>query len=109
MLGLFLIYYLGKSFYTLAQKHEKKPWGYAVLGVVSYYAGSIIGGVLLAIPIELFAEGGIEEFNNFLLGLLGVPFGLLGAYLTYKLLEKRFKGETITTIGRPDILDDDLM
>jgi hypothetical protein len=109
MLGLFLIYYLGKSFYTLAEGYEKSRWGYAVLGVVSYYAGTMIAAILAMILIELFYTGGIEAFNELLLNVIALPFGILSAYLMYKFLEKRFKGETVSVISDSTILDDEML
>lgn len=47
MLGIVFIYYIGKSFHTLTEEHNKNPWLWAILGVLSYYAGSIILGVLV--------------------------------------------------------------
>ena len=34
MLGLLLIYFIGKYFYDLAAEFEKNKWLYAILGVV---------------------------------------------------------------------------
>jgi hypothetical protein len=35
MLGLILIYFVGKAFYDLAGLHGKSQWGFAILGIVS--------------------------------------------------------------------------
>ena len=37
MLGLLLIYWIGKKYYELATEHNRSPWGYAILGVFVYY------------------------------------------------------------------------
>jgi len=52
MLGLLLIYFIGKYFYDLAILHEKSKWGWAVIGVVSYYAE----GFILAFGLGMIAE-----------------------------------------------------
>jgi glycopeptide antibiotics resistance protein len=109
MLGLFLIYYLGKSFYTLAEEYEKSRWGYAVLGVVSYYGGTMIAGILLFIVVEGFSDGNVEDISDIVLNIIALPFGILGAYLMYKFLEKRFKGETVSIISDSTILDDEML
>lgn len=109
MLGLFLIYFLGKSFYTLAKEYGQKTWKYAILGVVSYYAGTFIAGIFLVILIELFYAGGIETFNEYLLNFIALPFGILSAFLMYKFLEKRLKGETPRKLSDSTILDDEML
>ncbi len=44
MLGLFLLYFIGKIFYQLAEAHNKNKWVFAILGVIAYYAGTFLGG-----------------------------------------------------------------
>ena len=110
MLGLVLIYFLGKSFYQLAQQYDKSPWGYAVLGVISYYAGTFIAGILLVILMEINSAGSIDDTNEFVLGLVALPFGLLCAWGLYKFLENRFEGNvSVHNNINSDILDEDMI
>lgn len=111
MLGLVLIYFLGKYFYDLADEYDKNKWGFAILGVVSYYVGSFISAFLIVIVLEVSSPGAVDTINEHLLGLMAVPFGLLAAWILYKVLEKRFRNEYEAIKSNPnsDILDDDFL
>ena len=50
MLGFILLYWIGKYFYKLAEKYQKSEWGYALLGIGSYYGGILLAGFL---PVSL--------------------------------------------------------
>ena len=103
MLGLILLYWIGKYFYKLAEEYNKSKWGYAILGIVVYY-GSMIGiGIGLGITIEIFYPGFIETINETLLSILMLPIGILSCYIFYKYLDKTWKKnspkEEINQIG----------
>lgn len=83
-----LIYFAGRSFYNLAGQYNKNQWGFGILGVVSYYAGIFIGGIVLGVVLELFAPGFIDETNDMVLGLMTIPIGILTCWLTYVLLKR---------------------
>ena len=84
MLGLILIYWLGKKFYKLAEEYNKSQWGYAILGIVTYYAISIVFATVILFIMESFSN----TLNDYVLGLVAMPFGLLACYLLYKYFEK---------------------
>jgi len=110
MLGLVLIYFLGKYFYNLAEEHNRPPWGYAILGVASYYGGSFIFGIIIVLIMEWNSPGSIDNMSDLALGLISMPFGLLVAAGVYKLLEKRFIAQASGVKNmNPDILDDDFV
>ena len=88
MLGLILIYFVGKAFYDLAGKYNKSQWGFGILGVVSYYAGLIIGGSLLGVVIEFISPGFIDDTSETLLAVMALPLGVLTCWLTYVLLKR---------------------
>ncbi|MCB0439438.1 MAG: hypothetical protein KDD20_11930 [Mangrovimonas sp.] len=94
MLGLLLIYFIGKYFYDLAAEFEKNKWLYAILGVVMYYVGTFIGGLILGV-LDALMELGIDWDNNLLLGLLGLPFGIAASYLFYYLLKKSWSKSVV--------------
>ena len=108
MLGLILLYQIGKYFYKLAEEYNKSPWGFAVLGIVVYYAGILVCGFILGIVAEITAPGSLDNFNEVLLGILLLPFGILSCYLLYKYLEKTWKknkpnpSSLIEEIGKPN-------
>ncbi|WP_290697211.1 hypothetical protein [Lacinutrix sp.] len=106
MLGLILLYWVGKYFYKLAGEYNKSEWGFAILGIVSYYAGTILFGLIIGIIAEIISPGFFDEFNDIGLGLLMIPFGILTCYLLYKYLENTWKknqpnpSKLIDEIGR---------
>ncbi|WP_194767223.1 hypothetical protein [Tamlana sp. I1] len=90
MLGLVLLYWIGKYFYKLAEDYNKSKWGFAVLGIITYYGGIVLFSFITGIVMELVSPGLIERFNDTLLGFAMLPFGILSCYLFYKYLEKKW-------------------
>ena len=107
MLGILLIYLVGRKFYDLAGNHNKHQWGYAILGVFSYYVGTFIAGIVIALYLEFFGSTSIDEINEFVLSLIAIPFGLLACWVTYLLLEKNWEKKTVH--DNTDILDIDFI
>ncbi|WP_291866277.1 hypothetical protein [Maribacter sp.] len=103
MLGLLLLYWIGKYFYKLAEEYNKSEWGYAVLGILVYYGGIFFFGLIAGIIGEIVSPGFSETFNETLFGFIMLPFGILSCYLLYKYLEKTWKKNRpkneIDTIG----------
>ena len=91
MLGFVLLYWIGKYFYKLAEEYNKSQWGFAILGVVVYYAGIFLFGVIAGIIAEIISPGFVDTFSDSLFGILMLPFGILSCYLLYKYLEKTWK------------------
>jgi amino acid permease len=95
MLGILLIYFMAKPFYSLAEEHDKNKWLYAIMGVGIYYLGTIIGGIILG--IFLFVSQGIEAIDNLqntnetILGLICVPFGLAVVWVVHHFLKKHLE------------------
>lgn len=110
IIGLFLIYSIGRSFFKLARDREKNKWLFAVLGVMSYYAGIVVGVIIIFIISDLFLSSyyDIENVNETLLGLIAIPFGILACWGFYKILEKNWKTEDETYIKDDSILDANL-
>ena len=106
MLSIVLIYFLGKYFYDLAERYNKNAWGYAILGVVTYYVGSFIGGIIIVIFMEMSSPGAVTEMGDFLLGLMSLPAGLLAVWGLHRYLSNRFKAELKRGGLGSDILDD---
>lgn len=91
MLGLLLLYWIGKYFYKLAEDYDKSQWTYAILGILVYYAGTFVFGLAIGTIIEIASPGYVETINEFLFGLLMIPFGLLCCYLFYDYLKRSWK------------------
>jgi hypothetical protein len=103
MLGLVLIYFVGRKFYELAFEYNKSKWGFALAGVVSYYAVLLISVFIIGIIVEINSPGYITESNEMMFGLLGIPFGLLGCWGFYKILENNWSKDRAE--AQPDTLD----
>lgn len=93
MLGLVFLYWIGKYYYRLAEEFEKKEWLYAILGIVSYYGGVFVFGIILTIVMELINPGYIDGANETTLSIIALPFGATGCYFYYKHLQKKWKKE----------------
>ena len=108
MLGILLIYWIGKYFYQLAEKFNQNKWLYAILGIVVFYAAQLFFGILLGVGDAIF-DLGINFEENLGLDLLGIPIGALACNLFYELLDKVWKrdvvivSDSIQDIGNPEI------
>ncbi|MDQ2862638.1 MAG: hypothetical protein M3R50_03125 [Bacteroidota bacterium] len=87
MLGFALIYFIGKYYDNLSVYHCKNKWGYAILGIVSYHAGALIFGVTLGIALGLINDS-FDNINDFVMGLIAVPFGVGTTTLLLPLAQK---------------------
>jgi purine-cytosine permease-like protein len=87
MLGLLFLYWVGKYYYKLAEKYNKKKWGFAILGIASYYAGILIASVVAGLLIGLYAPQLFDSINDLAFGLMMLPFGFLTTFGLYKFLK----------------------
>jgi hypothetical protein len=104
MLGLIFIYYLGKKFYELAIEYKRSPWPYAILGIVGYYAGLLGFALVLGLFLGMTNNSDFLGGNEFLLGLICIPFGLLSARILYIILEKKW-GKNSKAEDENELLD----
>ena len=111
LLSLLFIYFLGKYFYTLAEKHKQNRWLYAFLGVLIYYVSTFLFAFII-VGLELIFSFGYEDFLDKSIGYISIPFGILGCWGFCKLLEKKWEKiiqveiESIDEIGKNHNLDD---
>lgn len=103
MLGLLLVYFIGRYFYQLAFEHNRSTWGYAILGVVVYYATTFLAGMAIGYAYLEFVDETIDQGTDLLLSILTIPFGILGAYVLYKRLERNWSNSKESM--NHDILD----
>ncbi|MFD1163550.1 hypothetical protein [Hwangdonia seohaensis] len=96
MLGILLIYFIGKRFYDLSVDYQQNKWLYAILSVVVYYTGTFLAGLILGVLIALGIMD-LDPENTFVISIITVPFGLGFVYLFYILLEKKWK-KTVVVI-----------
>jgi len=120
MLGIIFIYFIGKAFYTLAEEHDKNKWLFAITGVLSYYGGSFIGGIMSYLLYDMLYSDSYNLFgepNELLITILGVALGLLICWLYYYLLKRNWENKVFqedTTILDEDFTnnvysDDDIL
>ncbi|RED46010.1 hypothetical protein [Seonamhaeicola aphaedonensis] len=86
MLGLLLIYFIGKRFYDLSIEYDQNKWLYAILSIIVYYAAAFVLGLILGL-LDFIFDWGIDWDNNFGWNLLGIPAGLLAVWGFYVILE----------------------
>jgi len=103
MLGLFLLYFIGEKFYKLAALFDRNKWGYAILGIIAYYAGTFVFGVLFWIVVGLRGKMPMETINSTVINIVAVTFGLFSCYGLYKLLQNHWDKNSVED---PGILDD---
>jgi hypothetical protein len=107
MLGLFLIYFIGKNYYELADKFGKSKWGFAILGVFIYYLGTFISGIFFGVLAEAGVTNFFIELPEFALSLFALPFGIAACWGVYKLLSKQWSNQAIENDN--GLLDSDLI
>jgi len=105
MLTILFIFFIGRHFFTLAEEYNKNKWLFAIIGVVVYYVGSAIGGIIMSVFQELFGFY-IDWGNQWQLLLIGLLFGFGSVFLFSYILRRHFEETkpeelpTIEDIGR---------
>lgn len=94
MLGLLLIYFIGKRFYDLSIEYDQNKWLYAILSIIVYYAAAFVLGIILGL-FDFIFDWGIDWDNNFGWNLLGIPAGLLAVWGFYVILDNKWKKSVI--------------
>jgi hypothetical protein len=100
MLGIFLIYFIGKSFYNLAEKHGRSKWGFAILGVVVYYAMQVLLTLIL-----ILLENEEVLSNTLLISLMAIAAGGIGDLVFYRILSNTWEKRPKITHSQEDLLD----
>lgn len=96
MIGILFIYWIWKAFTNLAIDYGKSKWKYFFIGIGSYYGGSVIGAIIVAIVLGFvngFDSFANEDFENAGWNFFFVIFGGLACYGIYKLLENKLQKE----------------
>lgn len=111
MLGYVLLYFLGRAWFKLAEKHGRSKWGWAVSNVLGFLAFQVLMGVGLAVVLELQgtdAEAYIGE-NELMVTLIAGVLTWAIAIGVYFLVKRRWEDQAYATPDLPqDILDRDL-
>lgn len=102
MLGILLIYWIGRSFYNLAELSNKSPWGFAIAGIGVYYGVQLVLGVLMHIflDVETMSYEGVKGLD-----LSAAFVGGIATYGFYQYVKKEWS-KPQERASDPDILDD---
>lgn len=91
---------VGGMFWKLALRHNRNPIVFTIVGITSYYIGAFIGGVIVTSVI--IASGNVAFSNDGLITWVGIPFGALTCWLTYRFLKKTWsKPKQFPNTGGP--------
>lgn len=92
MLGIIFLFIIGKQFYKLAEEYSKSKWGFAILGIVTYYAGTFITAIIYGlIYFSMYPEASEESVETIYLTLAVIVFGILSSVILYFILESNWK------------------
>ena len=107
MLGLLLIYWIGRYFYNLAIEHNRNKWFAAIGGVVAYYAGTFIAGIIIALVMQYVLLESFDDLSDIAINFMALPVGLLTCYITYVILKRYWsKKDENYEILDAELLDD---
>jgi hypothetical protein len=94
MLGILLVYFIGKRFYDLSIEYNKNKCLFAILSVIVYYAAGFVFGFVLAI-LDLYVFNWGINWDNYGINLLSIPVGLLTVWGFYVVLESKWKKSVV--------------
>lgn len=101
MLGLLLIYFVGRAFYRLAETHKRSKWLFAILGVLTYYVTQFV--FALAVFSYMVANNGeLTSGTELSVTLISILVGAAGVGLFYYLLKRAWE-------KNPKMNDDELL
>ena len=107
MIEIIIIILIGKQFFQLAQKYNQKlAWVYGVLGVVSYYGGAFIAGVIIGLYSEITGEYFLDEMNDLMLLAIFLPIGVLSCWGSYQLFKNKWHKEYVEEERRKPKISD---
>lgn len=93
MLGIFLIYWVGKKYYDLAFQYNKSPWAWAIAALFIYFGSQFVLGIIASILFYADQNFEIPTKDELLLNLSGVLFGLAIWYGIFTYLERRWENQ----------------
>ncbi len=107
MLGLLLLYFIGKQYAKLAKQYGKKKWVWVVMGIVAYYAGSFLAAFLIVIIYEVVLEENSDYLSETALNLMSIPLGLIACWGLYAGLKKAWSKKKVELSH--EVLDSDII
>ncbi len=104
MLGLLPLFIVGRYFYQLAHEHNRSTWGFAILGIVVYFASHVLLGVVLGLVLVATGSQMILEESSLMINLIGIGMGVLAVWLFYYLLKRNWE-KNPKSASNSDLLD----
>lgn len=93
LVDIIFIIIAGKYFMQLAEQYGKSKWGYAVLGIISYYGAAFLFALGYGFILGLFFPDQFDVLDGSMLILLAVAFGLVVCIILYQILRRKWKRE----------------
>lgn len=93
MLGILMLFFIGRYYYQLAFEFEKNKWVFAIIGILTYYAGTLIAAFIFGAVAVLSGNESWLEMGDLGLSLIALPFGLLAAWGLYRILDNNWKNK----------------
>lgn len=101
-LSYIFLFYVGFYFYRLAEIHKRNKWLFGLLGIVVYFAST----VLYLLYLRFFLEENLEEldmikvtFKSFLIGLTSVVIVFQILSFIWSRKDKKYKSK-VEEIGK---------
>lgn len=94
MIEIVIIYFIGKYFYKLAEEFNKNKWLFAILGIITYFVGAAIGGVILFF-LDMQLDIGINWESKLMLTFILLPFATATCYLLHYLLKLNWEKSVV--------------
>jgi len=104
MLLAITLYFIGKYFYVLATDHNRSKWLYAISGILSFFAGYVILGILLGCYGLITDDWSYLEVDDVILDLICIPFAIATSILFYMWLRHRWsKSSQLDTLDEWEV------
>lgn len=106
MIGLILIYFIGRQFYVLANEYQHNRWLFTILGIASYYFGVLLFGfivVWLSNYSEYFFD--LMHKTQLVQGLVSMPMGLICGWVFFHLLRANWQKRRKADFSQFEMID----
>ena len=107
MLGILVIYWVGKQYYELAFRYNKSKWFWTILAIIIYFSSQFLFGLILAFLFPaMFVD--LDTGKSFFINVMGVLFGLLAWYIVLKILESAWEKQSYSIIANGETIIDQI-